>query len=210
MKNTRIVIAAIILVCISIGVLFGLQIYRSSLLITDGKDSSHVISIDNISSENITIRNVGTQNVTLESFYINKVIDSGAVFTRTILAPNENATIIPSTKLDMQYGLELEVRIKEKNRFTTWLHPSLQITNFTAESVAVKNIGYLNLTLTNFYINRVLDTGAVFSKTELAPSESATIIPSSILDMSKWVRVGVETIEGGFTEAMHVTPISSP
>ncbi len=209
MKNTKIVIAAIILVLISIGVLFGLQIYRGSFT-TDGKDNSHLITIDNISPENVTIRNVGTQNVTIESFYINKVLDSGAVFSRTILAPSETATIIPSTKLEMQYGLELEVRIKEKNRFTTRLHPSLQIIDFSAESVTVKNIGYLNITLTNFYVNHVLDAGAVFSKTELAPSENATVIPSSILDMSKWVRVGIETREGGITEAVHVTPISSP
>jgi hypothetical protein len=210
MKNTKIVIAAFILVPISIGVLFGLQIYRSSLFTTDGKNTDHIITIDNISPENITVRNVGTQNVTLESFYINKVLDSGAVFSRTTLAPSENATIIPSTKLEMQYGLELEVRIKEKNRFTTWLHPSLQIINFSAESVTVENIGYLNLTVTKFYVNRVLDAGAVFSKTILAPSENATIIPSSILDMNKWVRVGVETREGGITEAMHVTSNSSP
>jgi hypothetical protein len=210
MKNTKKVIAAIILICISIGVLFGLQIYFNSQFVTDGKDDSHQIAIVNISPENITVRNVGTQNVTLESFYINKVLDSGAVFSRTILAPSENAIIIPSTKLDMQYGLELEVQIKEKNRFATRLHPSLQIVNFSAESVTVKNIGYLNLTLTNFYVNRILDAGAVFSKTELAPSESATIIPSSKFDWNKWVRVGIETLEGGITEAVHVTPIASP
>jgi hypothetical protein len=210
MKNTKIVIAAIIFVWISIGVLFALQTYLSSQFTTDGKNTYHIITIDNISPENITVRNVGTQNVTLESFYINKVLDSGAVFSRTTLAPSENATIIPSTKLEMQYGFELEVRIKEKNRFSTWLHPSLQIVNFSAESVTVKNIGYLDLTLTNFYVNRVLDSGAVFSKTDLASSENATIVPSLILDMNKWVRVGVESKEGGITEAVHVTPISSP
>jgi len=206
MKAVKILVAAIILVAISIGAFFSFLTYSNSQFVTDGKDDSHVITIVNISPENITVRNVGTQNVTLESFYVNNVLDSEAVFSKTTLAPLENATIIPSTKLDMQYGLKLEVRIKEKSLFTTWLHPSIHVMNFTAESITVENIGYLNVTLTNFYVNHVLDSGAVFNKTELAPSEVATIIPSTKLDMNKWFGLRIETREGGSTEAWN-TPL---
>jgi hypothetical protein len=206
MKSKKILAVAIILVAILIGVFFGFQAYCASLFVTDGHGYSPFVAIVNICPENITVENVGDLNVTLESFYVNNVLDSEAVFSKTTLALLENATIIPSKKLDMQYGLKLEARIKEKSLFTTWLRPSIHVMNFTAECVTVENIGYLNVTLTNFYVNHVLDSGAVFSKTELAPSEVATIIPSIKLDMNKWFGLRIETIEGGFTEAWN-TPL---
>jgi hypothetical protein len=166
------------------------------------------VAITNISTENVTVENVGILNVTLESFYVNGTLDSGAVFSQTGLAPSENATIIPSTKLDMQYGLELEVRTREGIFWSTRLHPSIHISNFTGEDLTIENFGYLNVTLTNFYVNGKLDAGAIFTRTELAPSEVATITFSEKLDVTRWFGLRIETREGGYTEAWN-TPLEA-
>lgn len=87
----------------------------------------------------------------------------------------------------------------------------IQIMDFSAENATVENTGHLNVTLINLYVNETLDSEAVFSKTELAPSEIATITLSKKLDMNCWFELKVDIKEGGSTEVWLTTPIlSSP
>lgn len=80
------------------------------------------------------------------------------------------------------------------------------IQSVSTTNAYVQNVGDSNVTLTSFYVNGVLDTGASFSKLNLGPSETATITPSISWANAQNVTVKVVTTDGTFAQYTKTFP----
>jgi len=85
---------------------------------------------------------------------------------------------------------------------------AIVIQSVSTTDAYVQNVGTSKVTLTSFYVNGVLDTGATFSKYDLGPSDTAKITPSGtfVWTTAQNVTVKVVTTDGTFAEYTKTFP----
>ena len=91
---------------------------------------------------------------------------------------------------------------------TTKVGKAIQIQSISTTAVYVQNVGDSDVTLTDLYVNDILDVGATFSPEELGASETSTV--TSAVDWSEDKRVTIKIVTTDGTSAEYTETFSNP
>ena len=164
---------------------------------------------ENTGQMEVHVEYMGDETVTLVEVYVNGTLDPEASITPRVLSTGQTAKIILS-KTYVNEPTQISIRIitsdgrdafTEKTLFCITLEHVAWDDRTGKIKVAVKNIGYETITLSEVYVNGTLDDAAIPNPIVLSKDNTAEVtLSGTYTDTHTHIPIEVTTLEGASDE----------